>query len=79
MLGKPIAYRAISAEKQQAAMVTAGMPVAFAQANTQALELFASGDADWITDDVPRLLSRPARTFSEFAADNASTFLHTDY
>lgn len=76
-LGRPIRYRTISAQEQRAAMVAAGMPAPLAEANTQALELFARGDSDWITDDVARLLGRPARTFREFAADHASAFTRT--
>lgn len=73
-IGKPVRYQTISAEEQQTAMMAAGMPAALAEANTQALELFAHGDSDWISDDVPRLLGRPARTFREFAADHTFAF-----
>lgn len=42
--------------------------------NAQALGLFAQGDSDWTTDDVPSLLGRPARTFERFATDHAVAF-----
>lgn len=73
-LGRPIRYRTISAEEQQAAMIAAGMPATLAHANTEALELFAHGDSDWCTDDITHLLGRPARTFHEFVADHKSAF-----
>ena len=42
--------------------------------NAQAFSLTADGDAEWVTSDVPSLLGRPARSFSEFATDYASAF-----
>ena len=42
--------------------------------NAQAFSLTARGDAEWVTSDVPSLLGRPARSFSEFATDYASAF-----
>jgi hypothetical protein len=34
----------------------------------------AEGDCDYVTDDVPSILSRPARTLEQFAADYAAAF-----
>jgi hypothetical protein len=34
----------------------------------------ADGDADYVTDDVPKILGRPARTFEQFATDYAAAF-----
>jgi hypothetical protein len=55
-------------------MINAGVPEIVAEMNAQALSLFAQGDSDWITDDVPSLLGRPARTFEQFATDHAGAF-----
>lgn len=74
VLARPVSYQTLSADEQRAAMVAAGMPPALAETNTQALELFAHGDSDWISEDVPHLLGRPARTFGEFATDHAGAF-----
>jgi uncharacterized protein YbjT (DUF2867 family) len=74
VLARPVSYQTLSADEQRAAMVAAGMPPALAEADTQALELFAHGDSDWITEDVPNLLGRPARTFREFVADHTDAF-----
>lgn len=74
VLARPVTYRTMSADEQRAAMVAAGMPPALAEANTQALELFAHGDSDWTTTDVSDLLGRPPRTFSDFAAEHAHAF-----
>jgi len=40
----------------------------------QAFSLTAEGDAEWVTDGVPSLLGRPARSFEQFAADHATAF-----
>ena len=42
--------------------------------NAQAFSLTADGDAEWVTQDVPSLLGRPARSFEQFAVDYAATF-----
>ena len=42
--------------------------------NAQAISLFAQGDSDWTTGDVPAILGRPARTFHQFVMDHASAF-----
>jgi uncharacterized protein YbjT (DUF2867 family) len=77
VLARPVSYQTLSVGEQRAAMVAAGMPPALAEANTQALELFAHGDSDWITEDVPNLVGRPARTFRKFAADHADAFANS--
>lgn len=74
LLGRSISYRSLSASEQLSFMIAAGVPPAAAQANTAALELFSRGDGDWVTDDLPRILGRPPRTFGEFATDHASSF-----
>jgi uncharacterized protein YbjT (DUF2867 family) len=75
VLGRPIAFHALTDEQQTQAMIAAGVPDHIAQMNTQALALLAQGDSDWITDDVPTILGRPARTFEQFATDHADAFM----
>ena len=55
-------------------MIRAGVPEQIAEMNAQAASLTADGDAAWVTDDVPSLLGRPARSFEEFATDYAKAF-----
>jgi hypothetical protein len=55
-------------------MIRAGVPEPIAEMNAQAFSMIADGDAEWVTDDVPSLLGRPARSFEQFAADYASAF-----
>ena len=74
ILARPIAYHPLTVEEQTQVMVDAGLPDTLAAMNAQALALFADGDSDWITNDVPAILGRPARTFAQFANDHASAF-----
>src|SRR6185312_10585657 len=40
----------------------------------RAVALMADGDCDYLTDDVPSILGRPARSFEQFATDYAAAF-----
>jgi uncharacterized protein YbjT (DUF2867 family) len=73
-LRRPIAFQPLTFEEEKQGMVDAGLPEAVAAMNAQALSLFAEGDSDWVTDDVPTLLGRPARTFEQFVADSVEAF-----
>ena len=74
VLGRPITFHPRTFEEDKQAMINTGVPETIAEDNAKALSLFAQGDADYITDDVPSLLGRPARTFEQFATDYASAF-----
>ena len=74
VLGRQITFRPITCEEQKRAMINAGLPEVVADDNAKVLTLFADGDADCVTDDVPRLLGRPARSFEQFVADYAAAF-----
>jgi len=74
VLGRPITYRELSPEEDQAAMIRAGLPEPVAEMNAQAFALVAAGDAAWVTQDVPTLLGRPARSFEQFATDYTAVF-----
>jgi hypothetical protein len=55
-------------------MIDIGLPESLAAMNAQAVALFAEGDSDYVTGDMPSILGRPARTFGQFAADNVAAF-----
>jgi len=74
VIGRPITFHPLTFEEQRQAMINAGVPENVAEMNAQALSLFAQGDSDWITDDVPSLLGRPARTFVQFVPDHAAAW-----
>ena len=74
LLGRTVTYRELPFEENKDAMIRAGVPEPVAQMNAQAFSLNADGDAEWVTDDVRKILGRPARSFEQFAADYAATF-----
>jgi uncharacterized protein YbjT (DUF2867 family) len=74
LLGRTITYRELTFEQSQDAMIRAGIPGQIAEMNAQAFSLTAEGDAEWVTQDVPSLLGRPARSFEQFTADYAAAF-----
>jgi uncharacterized protein YbjT (DUF2867 family) len=74
LLGRSITYRELTFEESRDAMIRAGVPAQIAEMNAQAFSLTADGDAEWVTEDVPSLLGRPARSFEQFAADYAAAF-----
>ena len=74
LLGRTITYRELTVEENTETMIRAGVPAQIAQMNAQAFSLAAGGDAEWVTEDVPSLLGRPARSFQHFANDYAAAF-----
>jgi hypothetical protein len=74
VLGRLITFHPLTFEEERQAMIDAGVPGTVAEDNARALSLFAQGDADYVTDDVPSLLGRAARTFEQFATDYAEAF-----
>lgn len=74
VLDRPISYRQRAFEEDKQAMIQAGVPEPIAVMNAQAFSLTAEGDAAWITEDVPTLLNRPARSLEQFATDYAAAF-----
>jgi uncharacterized protein YbjT (DUF2867 family) len=74
LLGRTITYRELSFDEDRDRMIRVGVPESIAEMNAQAFSMIADGDAEWVTEDVPSLLGRPARSFEQFAADYASAF-----
>ena len=74
VLGRPVTFHPLTFEEQKQAMTDVGVPEHVAEMNAQAVTLFAQGDSDWITGDVPSILGRPARTFEQFVTDYAAAF-----
>ncbi len=74
VLGRPVSYHELSLEEDKNAMIHAGLPKEVAEMNAQFFSMVAGGDTDWLSEDVPFLLGRPARSFEEFATDYTSAF-----
>jgi len=73
-IGRTITFHPITFERQKQAMLDVGLPEAVADDNARAVALMADGDCDYLTDDVPSILGRPARSFEQFATDYATAF-----
>jgi uncharacterized protein YbjT (DUF2867 family) len=74
LLGRTITYQELTFEENKDAMIRAGVPEQIAEMNAQAFTLTADGDSEWVTQDVPSLLGRPARSFEKFTTDYAAAF-----
>lgn len=74
VLGRPVVFTPRTREQDAQAMVAAGVPAPVAAMNAHALSLMADGDSAWLSDDVPTVLGRPARTFQSFAGEHARAF-----
>jgi uncharacterized protein YbjT (DUF2867 family) len=74
LLGRTITFRPQTAEQDVQGMIAAGVPSAIAVQNAQAFTLIAAGDAEWLSDDVPALLGRPAHSYDQFANDYRAAF-----
>jgi uncharacterized protein YbjT (DUF2867 family) len=72
-IGKPLRYVAIPnrAFRDQLARV---LPAAFIAPVADYMQLVADGKLTTVTDVVPRLLGRPARSFADWARDHAAAF-----
>jgi len=74
VLRRTITFHAITFEEQKQAMLDVGLPEGVADDNATAVAMMADGDCDYLTDDVPLILGRPARSFEQFASDYAAAF-----
>src|SRR4029079_3523963 len=73
-IGRTITFHPITFERQKQAMLDVGLPEAVADDNARAVALMADGDCDYLTDGVPSILGRPARSFEQFATEHAAAF-----
>jgi len=74
VLGRTITFHPLTFEQQKQAFIDVGLPEPVADDRARAFALMAEGDLDYITDDVPTILGRPARSFERFARDHQAAF-----
>src|SRR6266513_508737 len=74
VLGRLITFHPISFQEQKQAMIDVGLPEPVAKDNALAVAWMADGDCDYVTDDVPQILGRSARSFEQFVTDYAPAF-----
>lgn len=72
--GRPVRYVAITPEQFREGALAQGLPEWLVSALGLLNDLFASGDAAEVTDDVRRVGGREPKTFDEFARDHAAAF-----
>ena len=69
-IGRPIQLIPISEEQAVDGMRQAGMPQPQVQALSSLNRVIAAGGVAEVTDDVPRLLGRPATAWADFVAEH---------
>jgi uncharacterized protein YbjT (DUF2867 family) len=74
VLGRTITFHPLTFEQQKQAFIDVGLPEPVADDRARSFALMAEGDLDYITDDVPSILGRPARSFEQFAGDHQAAF-----
>ncbi|HEV2861757.1 MAG TPA: SDR family oxidoreductase [Pyrinomonadaceae bacterium] len=74
VLGRGIKYVPLTPEQFREGARAQGLPDWLLDALERLNELFASGRAAAVSEDVPRVTGRPARTFDEFARDHVAAF-----
>jgi uncharacterized protein YbjT (DUF2867 family) len=73
VIGRPLRYEEIPAETYMHGMVQRGLPQPFVDA-LMARYARGAGPAEAVTDEVERILGRPARTYAEWVGDHAAAF-----
>ncbi|MGW5637212.1 SDR family oxidoreductase, partial [Streptomyces sp. NPDC003832] len=70
VLGRPVRTLDLAEEEVHAHLVAAGLPETYAGAVAAGSAYVRAGHNDVITDDVPRVLGRDARTYRQWARDH---------
>lgn len=69
LAGQPIEYVAVPQQAAEQAMKEAGMDPWLAEKLAEILAWFGQGHYDYVSDDVAKVLGRPARSFEQFASE----------
>jgi uncharacterized protein YbjT (DUF2867 family) len=73
VIGRPLSFQEVPSELAVRGMVANGLPEAFVNALMARYERGAGTPAP-VTDEVERILGRPARSFAQWVADHADAF-----
>jgi uncharacterized protein YbjT (DUF2867 family) len=76
-LGRPVSYRPLTPEEARTGLLAAGMNPWQAEGVVELYGMYARDELSAVSDDVPRLLGRPARSLADFLTDNATAFRPT--
>ncbi|MEU1625053.1 SDR family oxidoreductase [Streptomyces sp. NPDC020096] len=77
VLSQEVAYRALTPDQARAALLGTGMDEWQAGGLVELYGMYAAGEAAAVTDAVPRLLGRPARSLGAFLTEHASALRAT--
>ncbi|MFI6319298.1 NAD(P)H-binding protein [Nonomuraea sp. NPDC050556] len=70
-IGRPLRYQEVPPEQAARGMVANGLPEPFVEA---LMRRYTDGLGAFVTDEVQRVLGRPATPFAQWAAENAEAF-----
>ncbi|MEV0405141.1 NAD(P)H-binding protein [Actinoallomurus sp. NPDC050550] len=73
VIGRPLRYEEVPAEAFARNLSQRGLPKPFVEA-LMARYARGSGPTEVVTDEVEKILGRPARTYAEWVADHAAAF-----
>ncbi|AJT69009.1 hypothetical protein T261_7411 [Streptomyces lydicus] len=71
VLGREIIYRAATPGQARAALLDAGLDEWRASGLVELYGMYAAGEAATVTEEIPRLLGRPARSLTAFLTEHA--------
>jgi len=74
VLGRPVAFEAISDEQARERLLATGMPAALADGLVGLWRSVREGIVSKVTDTVERVTGRKARTFESWARENVAAF-----
>ncbi|MHC3474246.1 NAD(P)H-binding protein [Streptomyces sp. 7R007] len=74
VLGRPVPLHDLSPEERRAQLLASGLSEHYADGLVVTARFVQEGGNDVVTDDVPTVLGRPARTYREWAEDHREAF-----
>ena len=74
VLGREVRHEVVSPEQSREAMLAAGVPAWNVEGLLELEELYRSGAADTVTDEVEKATGTPARPLEEFLSEHAAVF-----
>lgn len=74
VLGRPVPLHDFSPEERREQFLAAGLGETYADSLMAAARFIQEGGNDVVTEDVPKVLGRPARTYRQWAEDHRDAF-----
>ncbi|WP_405591299.1 NAD(P)H-binding protein [Streptomyces sp. NBC_01092] len=74
ILGRPVELLQLTADQRREQLLGAGLGAAYADSLVASARFIEEGGNAVVTEDVPQVLGRPARSFREWALDHRAAF-----